>query len=337
MTPPSLATVCVDAIGGDLAPAEVLAGIAKALEAESTLEVLVTGPADVVGPFADAHHGRVTAVPTTQVIAMDEHPANAVRAKRDSSIVVGCRLVREGRADAFFSAGSTGATMAAATLVMGRIPGVSRPAIATVFPTLDKPVVFVDAGANADCKAENLLEFARMGAAYSRIVLGVETPTTALLSIGSEPTKGSQLALEAHALLAEKQPGFVGNIEANHLLDGTTDVVVTDGFTGNVVLKLLEGSSRMLLTQVKEALTGTVLSTVAASLAGPALGRLKERLDPDAYGGAPLLGVGGVCIIGHGHSNAKAVSAALGVAARAVRGGLTRAIADDVGRDERPE
>ena len=330
MTAPAQPRVCVDAVGGDRAPEEILVGVSAALEAHEDVVVLLTGPADVVEPYARTHPGRVTAVPTTEIIAMDEHPAHAVRSKRDSSIVVGCRLVKEGRADAFFSAGSTGAAMAAATLVMGRIPGVSRPAIATVFPTLDRPVVFLDAGANADCKAENLLEFAHMGAAYARTVMAVETPSVALLNIGSEPTKGSQLALDAHAMLAESVPGFIGNLEANHLLDGTTDVVVSDGFTGNIVLKLLEGTSRTLLEQVREALTSSAASSIGAAFAKPALGRLKERLDPDAYGGAPLLGVNGVCIIGHGSSGARAVSAAIGVAARAVRGGLTDAIAQGV-------
>ncbi len=333
MTPPAQARVCVDAVGGDFAPVEILAGVSAALGADSQIEILLTGPAEVVEAFADSYPGRVTGVATSEIIAMDEHPANAVRTKRDSSIVVGCRLVKERRADAFFSAGSTGAAMAAATLVMGRLQGVSRPAIATVFPTLDRPLVFLDAGANADCKAENLLEFAHMGSAYSRVVLGVDAPRVALLNIGSEPTKGSQLALEAHALLAAGVPGFVGNLEANHLLDGDMDVVVSDGFTGNVVLKLLEGTSRTLLGQVRDALTSTAVSSVAASLAKPALSRLKERMDPDAYGGAPLLGVDGVCIIGHGGSNARAVCEAIGVAAKAVRGGLATAIAEGIARE----
>lgn len=317
-------------MGGDFAPAEILAGVADALAADPDLEVILTGPTEVVDPFVSSHPGRSAAVSTTEVIGMGEHPASAVRSKRDSSIVVGCRLVKEGRADAFFSAGSTGAAMAAATLVMGRVRGVTRPAIATVFPTLDRPVVVLDAGANADCKPENLLEFAHMGIAYSRVVLGVEAPSVALLNIGGEPTKGSQLAIEAHVMLRDHVPGFAGNIEANHLLDGATDVVVTDGFTGNVVLKLLEGTSKTLLGQVRDALTSTPVASLAALAAKPALARLKDRLDPDAYGGAPLLGVNGVCIIGHGSSNARAVAAAVRVAAQAVSGGLTTAIAEGI-------
>ena len=328
MSTGSAVRVCVDAMGGDNAPGSVLEGILSALAADRDLHILLTGPAPVVEPFAAAHPDRVEAVPTSQVIAMDEHPAQAVRSKRDSSIVVGCRLVREGRADAFFTAGSTGAAMAAATLVMGRLRGISRPALAAVFPTVAEPLVFLDVGANADCKPENLLQSAHMGAAYASVVLGRSAPRISLLNIGEEPTKGSQLALEAHELMAQGVPGFAGNLEANHLLDGMTDVVVTDGFTGNVVLKLLEGTSRTLLSQVRDALTATTLSRLGALFAKDRLAALKKRLDPEAYGGAPLLGVAGVCIIGHGNSTPAAVKAALEVAARAVRGGLIDSIAD---------
>ncbi|MDP2401968.1 MAG: phosphate--acyl-ACP acyltransferase, partial [Actinomycetota bacterium] len=225
--------VAVDAVGGDHAPSVVLEGVGLALAADPGLEVLLTGPADVVGPFA-ATVKRCSAVPTTEIIGMDEHPAAAVRSKKDSSIVVGCRLVREGRAAAFFSAGSTGACMAAATLVMGRIKGISRPAIATVIPTSGPPVVLLDVGANADCKAENLVQFAHMGAAYAHSALDVETPRIALLNIGEEPTKGSALAIEAHSLMVEQVPGFIGNVEGRDVTRGVADVIVTDGFTGNV-------------------------------------------------------------------------------------------------------
>lgn len=319
-------TVVVDAQGGDDAPEEILAGVAVAIAADGDLRVIVTGAAEVVEPFARLHRA-VEAVATTEVIAMGEHPANAVRTKKDSSIVVGCRLVKEGRADAFFSAGNTGACMAAATLGMGRIKGVSRPAIATVVPTAGPPVVMLDVGANADCKPEHLLQFAHMGAAYASVVLGVEAPRIALLNIGEEPEKGSMLAHDAHALMAEQVPGFIGNIEGREVLAGVTDVIVTDGFTGNVALKLLEGTSKILLGQVKDAMTSSPLNTLAAAVLKPSLGRLKDRLDPDTYGGAPLLGVAGICIIGHGSSNARAVANAIRVAVQASRGGLTDRIA----------
>jgi glycerol-3-phosphate acyltransferase PlsX len=318
--------VAVDAVGGDHAPSVVLEGVGRALAADPQLEILLTGPAEVIDSFA-ASTQRCLAVPTTEIIGMDEHPAAAVRSKRDSSIVVGCRLVREGRAAAFFSAGSTGACMAAATLTMGRIKGISRPAIATVIPTTGPPVVLLDVGANADCKAEHLVQFAHMGAAYARSALDVESPRIALLNIGEEATKGSTLAIEAHRLMLEQVPGFIGNVEGRDVTQGVADVIVTDGFTGNVALKLLEGVSKTLLGQMKEAMTATTLTTLAAAVLKPSLARLKRRLDPDTYGGAPLLGVDGVCIIGHGSSGAAAVASALHVATRAVRADLTGRVA----------
>ncbi|MDO9107683.1 MAG: phosphate acyltransferase PlsX [Coriobacteriia bacterium] len=326
MSESRLVKVVVDAMGGDHAPEAVLVGVDAALAADTNLQIILTGPADVVEAFAKSRD-RCRAVTTTEVIGMDEHPAHAVRGKKDSSIVVGCRLVRDGEADAFFSAGSTGACMAAATLVMGRIKGVSRPAIATVIPTAGQPVVLLDVGANADCKPENLVQFGHMGAAYAQIVLGVSAPRVALLNIGEEPTKGSQLAQDAHALMAAQLPGFIGNVEGRDLSAGVADVIVTDGFTGNVALKLLEGLSKTLLGQVKDAMTSSAINKLAAAVLKSSLVNLKERLNPDAYGGAPLLGVAGICIIGHGSSGAVAVSSAMRVAAQAARGGLTDHIA----------
>ncbi len=333
MSQATYVTVAVDAIGGDFAPAQILEGVERALDADPTVRVVLTGPGDIVEPFAVRFPGRVDAVATTEVIEMGDHPANAVRTKKDSSIVVGARLVKEGRADAFFSAGSTGACMAAATLVMGRIKGVSRPAIATVLPTAGEPCILLDVGANADCKPENLLQFAEMGEAYAAVVLGVAAPRVALLNIGEEPTKGSVLAQEAHALLAEKLPAFIGNVEGRDVLTGEADVIVTDGFTGNVALKLLEGTSKALLGQVKEAMMETALTKLAAAALKPSLVRLKAQLDPDTYGGAPLLGVNGVCIIGHGSSGPVAVANAIRVAVQAVEGDLTGRIARAVARN----
>jgi len=333
MTDIRTVTVCVDAMGGDHAPATILDGVREALAADAALQVIITGDESVVGPFA-ALHERCIAHPTTEVIGMDEHPAKAVRSKKDSSIVVGCRLVKEGRAQAFFSAGSTGGAMAAATLGMGRIKGVSRPAIATVIPTSAHPLVLLDVGANADVKVENLVQFAHMGAAYARIILEIAEPRVALLNIGEEPTKGSVLAQEAHAAMAMEVPGFIGNAEGRDVTTGTADVIVTDGFTGNVALKLLEGTSKSLMGQIRDAMTSSLKNKLAAAVLKPSLKLLKEKLDPDAYGGAPLLGVKGVCIIGHGSSGARAVSSAIRVATQAVRGGLADEIAAAVTAEE---
>ncbi len=330
MTESRVVTIAVDAVGGDFAPDEILSGVALAIASDAAVRVLLTGPAGIVEPFASTTGDRVVVVPTTEIIEMGEHPATAVRTKKDSSIVVGARLVREGKADAFFSAGSTGGAMAAATLVMGRIKGVMRPAIATVLPTAGPPTVLLDVGANADCKPEHLLQFAHMGRAYATTVLGVVHPRVALLNIGEEPTKGSQLAQDSHALMAEAVPGFIGNVEGRDVITGAADVIVTDGFTGNVALKLLEGTSKVLLGQVKDAMTSGPVNKAAAAVLKPALVRLKDRLDPDTYGGAPLLGVDGVCIIAHGSSKAKAVSNGIRVAAQAARGGLTTQIREAV-------
>lgn len=325
----SIVTIVVDALGGDEAPAVVLEGVDAALAADPALHIILTGPAEVIEPFAAAR-GRVRAVATTESIDMNEHPANAVRVKRDSSIVVACRLVKEGAAGGFFSAGSTGACMAAATLVMGRIRGVSRPAIAAIIPASDRPSVLLDVGANADVQPENLVQFALMGRAYAQVVLGVPEPSVGLLNIGEEPSKGSILAQEAHALMARSVPGFTGNVEGRDIPAGIIDVIVTDGFTGNVALKLLEGLAKTLLTQVKNAMTSTTVRSLAATVLREPLMELRERINPDAYGGAPLLGVRGVCIIGHGSSNARAVAAGIAVAATAVRGELTEHIATAV-------
>jgi glycerol-3-phosphate acyltransferase PlsX len=320
-------TIAVDVMGGDDAPSVVLGGVRQALATDPSLHVLLVGPADVVSPESSE---RVTPVVATQVIAMGEHPANAVRTKKDSSIVVGCRLVKEGRADGFFSAGSTGACMAAATLGMGRITGVSRPAIATVIPGAARPSVLVDIGANADVRPDTLVQFGLMGRAYAQVVLDVAEPRVALLNIGEEPTKGSALAQEAHVLLRDHVRGFVGNVEGRDIPAGTVDVVVTDGFTGNVALKVLEGLAVTLFAQIKGVLMATPLTKIAAMAIVPGLRRLKDRIDPDTYGGAPLLGVNGVCIIGHGSSNERAVANGIGVAARAVRGGLVTRIAEGI-------
>lgn len=314
-------TIAVDAMGGDHAPGAVFEGVAAAVAADASLTVLLVGPESVVAPFADAHD-RVEAVAAADVIAMDEHPATAVRTKRDSSIVVGCRLVKEGRADGFFSAGSTGAAMAAATLVMGRIPGVQRPAIATVIPTATTPCILLDVGANADCKPEYLLQFASMGAVYASTTLGIAEPRVALLNIGEERSKGSQLAQDAFALMDASTPGFIGNIEGRDIPAGAADVVVTDGFTGNVVLKLMEGMSKQLLGQFKTALTSSAVNKVAAAVLKPSLAQMRDKLDPDVHGAAPLLGVAGLALIGHGSSSPRAVASALRVGATAVRGGL---------------
>ncbi len=318
--------IAVDALGGDNAPGVVLEGVEAALIEDSDLSVVLCGPAEVVEPFAAAHE-RCTARCTTQEIGMAEHPANAVRKKKDSSIVVGCRLVKEGEADGFFSAGSTGACLAAGTLVMGRVKGVARPALATQVPSPAKPVVLCDVGANADCKPEYLVQFAKMASLYAEKIVGVSNPTVGLLNIGEEEEKGSTFAQEAHALLKAEVENFKGNAEGRDVLAGTFDVVVTDGFTGNVCLKTIEGTAKVLFGELKSIMTYSAVTKLAALALKGGLKDLKNSIDPDVAGGAPLLGVKGACIVGHGSSSATAIKNGVHASARYVRSGMTEEIA----------
>lgn len=324
--------VVVDAMGGDDAPGVVLEGVGQAVAQDPSLTVILTGPEDVIVPFA-AQHSNVIAHPTTEVIGMGEHPAEAVRRKKDSSIVVGCRLVKDGEAGGFFSAGSTGACMSAATLVIGRIKGVKRPAIATVLPSPVAKVVFADMGANADCKPEYLVQFARMARVYAQVTLGIDNPSVGLLNIGEEETKGSEFAQECHRLMKEHVPNFRGNAEGRALALGGFDVIVTDGFTGNVALKVYEGVGMALLAGLKETIYSTTKSKIGGLLIKDALSKFKDELSADKYGGAQLLGCKGVCLIGHGSSNAQAICSGVLATADAIRqdmpGRLAFALADD--------
>ena len=323
--------VVVDAMGGDDAPGVVLEGVGQAVAQDPSLTVILTGPEDVIVPFA-AQHGNVIAHRTTEVIGMGEHPAEAVRRKKDSSIVVGCRLVKDGEAGGFFSAGSTGACMSAATLVIGRIKGVKRPAIATVLPSPVAKVVFADMGANADCKPEYLVQFARMARVYAQVTLGIDNPSVGLLNIGEEETKGSEFAQECHRLMKEHVPNFRGNAEGRALALGGFDVIVTDGFTGNVALKVYEGVGMALLAGLKETIYSTTKSKIGGLLIKDALSKFKDELSADKYGGAQLLGCKGVCLIGHGSSNAQAICSGVLATADAIRqdmpGRLAFALAD---------
>lgn len=322
--------ICVDAMGGDEQPSVVLDGIAAALAADADLEVLVAGNAEYVEPFVEGRP-RTRALVTTEVIEMDEHPAEAVRAKKDSSIVRACAAVRAGEAQGFFSAGSTGAIFTAATLGVGRIRGVKRPAIASELPGASgRQTVFLDMGANADVRPEMIVQFARMGRAYSKVVVGVEDPRVALLSNGEEDTKGSEAVLAAHAALAEAGPWFVGNCEGSDLLSGRFDVIVTDGFTGNVALKSLEGTAKFLLGQVKQAAHDSKKAGLGALLMKSSLKRVAHALSGDEHGGAVLLGCKAPVLIGHGATSKDAVMNGTLACARAVRSGLVENVAAEL-------
>lgn len=315
--------IAVDAMGGDRAPGEIVAG-ARQAASELGVRVVLVGRPDEIGET-----GGLEVVGASEVIAMDADAGSSVRTMKDSSLVRSAELVRDGRASAMVSAGNTGATMASALLRMGRISGVARPAIATPLPVPGTtPTVFLDAGANAECQPGWLVQFAQMGAVYARDRYGVERPRVGLLSIGEEPSKGTSLVKETHVILvttpALEAAGaeFVGNVEGRDLMSGHADVVVTDGFTGNVALKALEGGLQMLIGSILGVFDTNEETKEASGRLLPYLLPLYESMNPDNVGGAMLLGVNGVCIISHGSSSARAVVNAVGVAAEMVRHGV---------------
>jgi len=309
-------------MGGDSGPEDIVAG---ALEAASpALHPIVVGPKglDTQG---------LELVEASEAIAMHEKPVEAVRAKTDSSLVLACRAVGDGEADAVVSAGNTGATLAAGLFHIRRLPEVDRPAIAVVLPARDGPSVLLDSGANADARPEHLLQFAQMGAIFSHEMLEVAKPEVRLLSIGEEPEKGNQLTLDAHALLAESDLNFGGNVESRHLLSHAGDVVVCDGFTGNVCLKLLEGTIKTLLEGIREEIRSSTRGKIGGLLIRPAARHLRERLDPDTYGGAYLLGLRGLAVIAHGSSSPKAIANAIRLAARGAEHHMVDRLAERLG------
>jgi phosphate acyltransferase len=312
--------VAVDALGGDSAPGDVILGALDA--AAEGIEIVLYGP---VGLDTQG----LPLVETTQVIDMSDKPAEAVRAKPDSSLVAAVRAVGDDEADAVVSAGNTGAMLAAGLLHLRRLPGVMRPAIAVPIPARRGPSVLLDAGANADARPDHLLQFAHMGSVFSREILGVANPEVCLLSIGEEDEKGNQLTLEAHQLLRDDgNLNFKGNAESRDLLRGAADVVVTDGFTGNVALKLLEGTINELLDALREEIGASMPGKLGGALIRPAARRLRTRLDPDTYGGAYLLGLRGLAVIAHGSSSRLAIANAIRLAARGVEHRVVERLAE---------
>jgi glycerol-3-phosphate acyltransferase PlsX len=314
--------VAVDAMGGDRGPDEIVAG---ALDASSdAIEPILYGP-----PGLDTQGLKL--VEARDTIEMHEKPVEAVRAKPDSSLVAACRSVGEGEADAVVSAGNTGAALAAGLFHIRRLPEVDRPAIAVVIPARGGPSVLLDSGANADARPEHLLQFGQMGAIFAQEMLEIPTPDVRLLSIGEEPEKGNQLTLEAHALLAASDLRFGGNVESRHLLAHAGDVVVCDGFTGNVCLKLLEGTITTLLEGMREEIQASTRGKIGGLLIRPAARHLRERLDPDTYGGAYLLGLRGLVVIAHGNSSRTAIANAIRLAARGADHKIVARLAERLG------
>src|SRR5215210_3447164 len=310
--------VVVDAMGSDHAPHAEIDG-ALAAARDFGIGIILVGQPEVVVPellrcgWRNQGDRGIELVEAAEVISMDEPVATAVRRKKKSSLRVGSRLVTEGHADGFVSAGNTGAAMATAKMVIGMLPGVDRPALAALIPTKGtKPTLLLDVGANAECKAFHLAQFAVMGDAYCRAVLGTIKPSVGLMSIGEEEAKGNDLTKEAFPLLRDLGSlNFLGNVEGRDLFTGAVDVIVTDGFTGNVMLKLAEGLTEAMLSMIKRELTASAVTKAGAVLAKPAFRNIKKRLDYSEHGGAPLLGVRKIVVIGHGSSNARAIRNAI--------------------------
>ncbi len=325
--------ISIDAMGGDYAPAEIVAGTLQAAEELDGIEKLfLVGDETAIRTELAKHPrsipGCIEIVHASEVIAMDETPALALRRKKDSSIMRSVELVKDGRADAIYSAGSTGAAVAASLLRLRTLEQVDRPAIATVMPSIKGPFVLLDAGATPDCTPHMLAEFGVMGSIYAEHILGIDHPRVGLMSIGEEDSKGSKSTKEAFQILEQARLNFIGNVESHDMFEGSVDVVVCDGFVGNVVLKTSEGAAHAMVQWIKEVFVSTPVRKIGAGIlkASGAIADLKQKIDPEVYGGAPLLGVNGVVIIGHGSSSSVAVYNGIRVASEAINHGVNRLI-----------
>ena len=331
--------IAIDAMGGDYAPEQIVFGSVRAAR-KYGCEIVLVGDEQKINKVLKEEQGwqelNISVHHASEVIEMGEHPGAAIRRKKDASVVVATRLVKEGICDAVLSAGSTGAAAAAALLVLGRIKGIDRPTIATPMPTPKGVTLLLDSGANVDSKPRHLVQSAMMGSIYSQYIFAEEEPRVGLLNIGEEETKGNEQALATYPLLQQmKTINFIGNVEGRDIPKGNVDVVICDGFVGNVVLKFAEGLAKTLMKLIKETIKeGGLLAKLGALLVMPALKKLGKRLDVTEYGGAPLLGVDGCCIICHGSSNAKSICSAIGVANEYVNNNVLDHIRDNIAEEE---
>ncbi|HUY74029.1 MAG TPA: phosphate acyltransferase PlsX [Candidatus Dormibacteraeota bacterium] len=322
--------IAVDAMGGDHAPVQVVLGASRAAS-EYRIDISLVGLPAAVQPLLDKHP-RLHLVPCTQVIAMDEHPAQAVRSKPDASMCVCARMCREGRADGWTSAGNSGAVMAAALFIQGRIRGVERPALGSIVPTQDGFAYFIDVGANVDSKPEYLVQFAEMGAVYAREMMGRQNPRVGLLSNGEEEGKGDERVKETSRRLRATLPGFIGNVEPKDIYSGRADVVVADGFVGNVAIKMAEATADFLFRNLRTEIPKTMLGKLGGMLIRPGVRQIRSRIDWREFGGAPLLGIDGVAVVAHGRSDARAIMNAIRVTRDAVQNQLVGKIRAEVGK-----
>jgi phosphate acyltransferase len=329
--------IAVDGMGGDFAPAQAVLGAAQAAR-ELDVEIMVVGQPDRVQPLLD-QHPELKFVPASQVIEMADHPAQAVRSKTDSSMSVCARLCKQGQADAWVSAGNSGAIMAAALFIQGRIRGVERPALGTILPGAGQPAYFLDVGANVGSRPEFLVQFAQMGAVYAQGVLGRPAPRVGLLSNGEEEGKGDELVKDAYGRLKRQSAGatnsrfrFVGNVEPKDVLAGKADVVVADGFVGNVAIKMAEATADFIFRAMREEVPRGAAGKLGGLLIRPGVRRIRDRIDWREFGGAPLLGIDGVAVVAHGRSDARAFRNAIRVAKEAVEANLVGKIREAIGR-----
>lgn len=327
--------VIVDAMGGDNAPQAVIEGCVLALREMPSLHLILVGRKDMISAELAKHQfdsARINTVDATEVIDMAEPPVEAIRRKRQSSLVKGLRLLHDGEAGVFVTAGSTGATIAGATLIVKRLPGVKRPALAPILPSKTGKVMLIDCGANAECRPSYLAQFALMGSIYMRNVEGIKAPRVGLVNNGAEAEKGNELTKAAYKLIEQMPVNFVGNAEGRDLVSGDYDVLVCDGFTGNVVLKFMEGLAGVLLGMLKSELSSSFRTKLGAALAMPAFRRLKKSMDYTEYGGALMLGVNGGVVKAHGSSNAKAILSTLRQAVGFIEGDVVGVIKEEISK-----
>lgn len=319
-----------DAMGGDHAPVETVKGAIDALSIIKGDIILFGDELKITQELSRYKYdsNRISIVGTTEVIENDDKPVKAIKSKADSSMVVGLKALRKGEIDAFVSAGNTGALLAGSLLKVGRIKGIGRPALCTIYPTMNGASVLVDAGANAECKSRNLVEFAYMGSLYAERVIGIDNPKVALVNIGAEDTKGTPLYIETHQMLKETDLNFVGNVEGRDVPSGNVDVIVADGFTGNIILKLTEGVALSIVKELKVQIMKNTIGKIGGIFLKGNLGAFKKKLDYTEYGGAPLLGVNGLVVKAHGSSNAKAFMNAIKYAYIGVESNLVAEITD---------
>ena len=324
--------IIIDAMGGDNAPDDIVKGAVAALN-EFNVDIVLVGDEGKIKTVL-ANEGvaidKIEIVHTTEIITNNDHPAQAIRKKKDSSMVVGMRMLKEGNGDAFISAGNTGALLAGGLFVVGRIKGVDRPALAPIIPGKNGPFLLMDSGANAECKTQNILQFAMMGEVYMKKVFNKESPSIGLVNIGSEEEKGTEFVKECYKLLKESNLNFKGNVEGRDIPEGNIDVVVCDGFTGNIVLKLFEGVAQTIFDTLKEEIMATTRTKIGGLLLKPVFKKFKKKFDYTEHGGAILIGVNGPVIKAHGSSNAKAIKNAVRQAVLCIEGGVVESIRTEI-------